>query len=66
MSTPEQPRRRRTLQAALLLVALAILIVVAEPFPMGDVLFKLTMDHGVDVGDLPALALLLVAAGLAI
>jgi hypothetical protein len=66
MSTPEQPWRRPRLQAALLLVALAILIMVAEPFPKGDVLFALTMDHGVDVGDLPALALLLVAAGLAI
>ena len=65
MSTPERPRRRRRLQVALLLVALAILIVVAEPFPKGDVLFKLTMDHGVHVGDLPVLALLLVAAGLA-
>ena len=66
MSTPEQRRRRRRLQAALLLVALAILIMVAEPFPAGDFLFTLTMDHGVHVGDLPALALLLVAAGLAI
>jgi hypothetical protein len=66
MSTPEQPRRRRRLQAALLLVALAILIMVAEPFPTGDALFTLTMDHGVHVGDLPALTLLLVAAGLAI
>jgi hypothetical protein len=66
MSTPEQPRRRRRLQAALLLVALAILIVVAQPFPQGGVLFKLTTDHGVDAGDLPALALLLVAACLAI
>jgi hypothetical protein len=36
------------------------------PFPTGDVVFTLTMDHGVHVGDLPALALLLVAAGLAI
>ena len=66
MSTPEQPRRRRRLQAALLLVALAILIVVAQPFPQGVVLFKLTTDHGVDAGDLPALALLLVADCLAI
>ncbi len=66
MSTPEQPRRRRRLQAALLLVALAILIVVAPWFPQGVVLIKLTTDHGVDAGDLPALALLLVAACLAI
>jgi len=49
-----------------LLVALAVVIVVAEPFPKGDVLLKLTHNHGVDVGDLPALALLLIAALLAI
>jgi hypothetical protein len=48
------------------MVALAVEMVVAEPFPKGDVLFTLTHNHGVDVGDLPALALLLVAALLAI
>jgi hypothetical protein len=41
-------------------------IVIAEPFPKGDVLLKLSANHGVDVGDLPALALLLVAALLVI
>jgi hypothetical protein len=51
---------------ALLLVALAVAMVVAEPFPKGDVLLTLTHNHGVDVGDLPALALLLVAALLVI
>ena len=51
---------------AMLLVALAIVIVVAEPFPKGELLLKLTATHGVDVGDLPALALLLLAACLAI
>lgn len=66
MSRPAQPPRRRRLQVALLLVALAVVIVVAEPFPKGDVLLKLTHNHGVDVGDLPALALLLIAALLAI
>ena len=50
----------------MVLVALAILFVVAEPFPKGEVLLELTATHGVDVGDLPALALLLVAACLAI
>jgi hypothetical protein len=66
MSRPAQPPRRRRLQVALLLVALAVVMVVAEPFPEGDVLLKLTHNHGVDVGDLPALALLLVAALLVI
>jgi hypothetical protein len=41
-------------------------VAVVEPFPKGDVLLKLTTHHGVDIGDLPALALLLVAACLAI
>jgi hypothetical protein len=66
MSRPEQPPRRRRLLIALLLVTLAVVMVVAEPFPKGDVLFTITHKHGVDVGDLPALALLLVAALLAI
>jgi hypothetical protein len=66
MSRPEQLPRRRRLLVALLLVALAIVIVVAEPFPKGDVLLKLSPNHGIDIGDLPALALLLVAALLAL
>ena len=65
MSRPAQPPRRRRLLVALLLVALAIVMVIAEPFPKGGLLLKLTHTHGVDVGDLPALALLLVAALLA-
>jgi hypothetical protein len=66
MSTPEQPPRGRRLFVALLLVAPAVVMVVAEPFPKGDVLLTLAPNRGVDVGDLPALALLLVAALLAI
>jgi len=58
-------RRRRRLQA-LVLAAVAIGLVVIEPFPKGVVLVSFTPTHGVDVGDLPALALLLVAACLAI
>jgi hypothetical protein len=61
MSSPTKTRRRRRLQA-LVLAAVAIGLVVAEPFPKGEVLFSLTHGHGVDAGDLPALALLLVAA----
>jgi len=56
--------RRRLL--ALVLAAVAVGLVVVEPFPKGRVLFSLTSTHGVDAGDLPAFALLLVAAGLII
>ena len=65
MSRPMRTRLSRRLQA-LVLVAVAIVIVVIEPFGKGDVLLQLTPTHGVDSGDLPALALLLLAACLAI
>jgi hypothetical protein len=64
MSRPTQARRRRFL--ALVLAAVAIGLVVLEPFPKGKVLLSLTPAHGVDTGDLPALTLLLVAACLAV
>jgi hypothetical protein len=48
------------------LAAVAIGLVIVEPFPKGALLVSLTPTHGVDVGDLPAVALLLVAACLAI
>lgn len=64
MSRPIQTRPRRL--QALVLTVVAIVLVVVEPFPKGRVLLSLTHTHGVDVGDLPALALLLVAACLAI
>jgi hypothetical protein len=51
---------------ALVLAALAVGLVVVEPFPKGKVLLSLTSTHGVDAGDLPAFVLLLVAVGLAI
>jgi hypothetical protein len=57
-------RRRRVL--ALVLAAVAVGLVVVEPFPKGWVLLSLTRTHGVDAGDLPAVALLLVAVGVAI
>jgi hypothetical protein len=63
VSTPSQRRRR---VQALLLAAVAVGLVVVEPFPEGAVLVSLTPTHGVVVGDLPAVALLLVAACLAI
>ena len=49
-----------------MLAAVAIGLVVLEPFPKGKVLLTLAPGHGVDVGDMPALAMLLVAAYLAI
>src|SRR5690606_33858780 len=39
---------------------------VLEPFASGAVLVSLTREHGVDVGDLPAVALYLAAAFLAL
>lgn len=56
--------RRRVL--ALVLAVVAIGLVVVEPFPKGAVLLSLTPTHGVDTGDIPALAMLLVAAALAV
>jgi hypothetical protein len=64
MSRPIQTRRRRL--QALVLAVVAIVLVVVEPFPKGRVLVTLTHTHGIDQGDIPALALLLVAACLAI
>jgi hypothetical protein len=65
MSSRVQTRRRRWV-LALVLVAVAVGLVVVEPFHKGRVLLSLTSTHGIDAGDLPALALLLVAAGLVI
>ena len=65
MSSRVQTRRRRRL-LALVLAAVAVGLVLVEPFPKGTVLLSLTAAHGVDAGDLPAVALLLVALGLAI
>jgi hypothetical protein len=64
MTAPQSARSRRRL-LALALVTVAACIIAAEPFPKGAVLFSLTESHGVDAGDLPALALLLVAGWLA-
>lgn len=51
---------------AVILAVVAIGLVVAEPFPKGVVLMSFGESHGVDAGDLPAIALLLAAACLAI
>ena len=47
---------------AVVLVGLAAAIVALEPLPHGPVLLTLTRDHGLESGDLPAVALLLLAA----
>jgi hypothetical protein len=64
-SAPRGTRSRRRL-LALALAALAVVLILAEPFPKGFVVLSITRSHGIDAGDLPALALLLVAAWLAI
>jgi hypothetical protein len=46
---------------ALVLATVAACMLVLEPFPAGTVLLSVTETHGVDSGDLPALALLLLA-----
>ena len=70
VTVEEMPRPMRTRLSkrlkALLLVAVAIALVALEPFGKGDLLLQLTPTHGIDTTDLPALALLLVAACLAI
>ena len=65
MRTPQDARRQRRL-LALALAVLAVVLVVVEPFPKGEVLVSLTESHGVDAGDIPALALLVVAGWLVI
>lgn len=62
-STPQHPRALRRM-FAVVLVAVAIGMVILEPFPKGVVLLSFSETHGIDAGDLPALALLLVAVWL--
>ena len=57
-------RRPRRMLLALVLVAVAVLAIVVEPFPDGPTLLPITPEHGVDAGDLPAVTLLLAAAWL--
>ena len=65
MSRPTPSRRRRR-PLALVLAAVAIGLVVVEPFPKGEVLLRLSRTHGVDSGDIPALVMLLIAACLTV
>jgi hypothetical protein len=65
VSDPETWRAWR-LAAALVLVVVATVMVLVEPFPQGAVLVSLTRTHGVDAGDLPAVGLDLLAGVLAL
>ena len=51
---------------AAVLVVVATAMVILEPFPSGAVLVTLTRTHGIDVDDLPAVALFLVAGEIAL
>ena len=62
MRRPPVRSRPGRVALAVVLVVMAAAIVVLEPLPHGLVLLTLTRDHGVDSGDLPAVALLVLAA----
>ena len=61
MRTPPVQARPGRIVLAVVLVVAAAAVVVLEPLPHGPVLLTLTREHGVDTGDLPAVALLLLA-----
>lgn len=49
---------------AAVLLAQAVVVIVDEPWPEGRILWRLSRDHGVVVGDIPAVAL--VCLGMAV
>ena len=55
------PRSRR-LRLAVGAAVVAVFWIVAEPLGKGPLLLPITRTHGIDAGDLPAIALLLYAA----
>jgi hypothetical protein len=65
MGTPSRRATQRRI-LAFVLVVLAIGLVVVDAIPSGVVLLSLTATHGIHAGDLPLLALLVVASYLAI
>jgi hypothetical protein len=65
-ATQRRTRRAARLAIGFVLVVVATGIVIIEPFPHGGVLLSLTREHGIDAGDVPAIALYLVAALLAL
>jgi hypothetical protein len=49
-----------------MLIVVATAMVIIEPFPHGATLLALSHEHGIEAGDVPAIALYLVAALLAL
>jgi hypothetical protein len=60
------PSRRGTQRRILAFVLVVVAMVVAKSIPDGVVLVTITATHGLHVGDLPVLALLLAVGWLAI
>jgi hypothetical protein len=65
-ATQRRTRRAPGLAVGFVLVVIATAMVILEPFPHGATLLALTHEHGIDAGDVPAIALYLVAALLAL
>ena len=65
-ATQRRTRRVAGFAVGLVLVVIATAMVIIEPFPHGATLLVLTHEHGIDAGDVPAIALYLVAALLAL
>jgi hypothetical protein len=65
-ATQRRTRRAAGLAVSFMLVVVATGMVIIAPFPHGAVLLSLTHEHGITAGDLPAIALYLVAALLAL
>jgi uncharacterized RDD family membrane protein YckC len=64
MARPARYRQAWRRVAAVVLLALAVALILLEPFPKG-IAVGITETHGIEAGDLPAIILLLVAAWLA-
>jgi hypothetical protein len=64
-ATQRRTRRVVGLAVGFVLVVTATAMVIIEPFPHGATLVALTHEHGIEAGDVPAIALYLVAALLA-
>ena len=65
-ATQRRTRRPAGLAVGFVLVVTATAMVIIEPFPHGATLVALTHEHGIEAGDVPAIALYLVAALLAL